>query len=503
MRVRRTIRVGSAPLLVADHRATGRLTEIDGESYYRIDHYDRLPPFFISVVSAADHWLFISSNGALTAGRRSPDHPLFPYYTVDKIHDSQDITGSRTLVLATPRGQPDGDGCPAMPAGGAWLWEPFSTRYAHLYRLRRRLYKNRLGNIIRFEEANEDLGLSFSLTWATSEKYGFVKRSMLRNDGERAWAVRILDGIQNIMPYGVPRAMQTERSVLVDAYRKNELVPGTGPRDLRAERPAGRSARAERSAQGDHRLVRRPGRGRRSPLDPAAGALPSRGIRGDGRIGARRAGRLLRACRNRAGTERPARLADGGRDRAGRGGRGRPGRGSGSPAELVAAVDEDVRAGSDRLRAIVGSSDGLQATGDDLTTARHYTNVLFNVMRGGVFADGYHVDRDDLRAFIESFNRTVAREHEAFVAGLPARTTIRDVLRAARAAGPQLERICYEYLPLIFSRRHGDPSRPWNHFTIDLRAEDGSPRMGYEGNWRDIFQNWEALAGRSRSSWRA
>jgi hypothetical protein len=56
------------------------------------------------VVSAADHWLFISSNGALTAGRRSPDHPLFPYYTVDKIHDSQDITGSKTLVLATPAG---------------------------------------------------------------------------------------------------------------------------------------------------------------------------------------------------------------------------------------------------------------------------------------------------------------------------------------------------------------------------------------------------------------
>jgi hypothetical protein len=146
-----TIRVGSAPLLVPDHRVAGGLTEIDGESYYRIDHHDAMPPFFMSVVSAADHWLFISSNGALTAGRRSPDHPLFPYYTVDKIHDSQDITGSRTLVLATPVALHDGAGSPADADAGAWLWEPFSTRYAHLYRLRRRLYKNRLGNIIRFE----------------------------------------------------------------------------------------------------------------------------------------------------------------------------------------------------------------------------------------------------------------------------------------------------------------------------------------------------------------
>jgi hypothetical protein len=164
------------------------------------------------------------------------------------------------------------------------------------------------------------------------------------------------------------------------------------------------------------------------------------------------------------------------------------------PAEFVAAVGADIRVGSDRLRSIVGSSDGLQATGDDLATARHQTNVLFHVMRGGVFDDGYHVQRDDLRAFIESFNRKLADDSDAAFNGLPARSTIREFLIAARTGGPQLERICYEYLPLIFSRRHGDPSRPWNHFTIDLRAEDGSPRKGYEGNWRDIFQNWEALS---------
>ncbi len=52
----------------------------------------------------------------------------------------------------------------------------------------------------------------------------------------------------------------------------------------------------------------------------------------------------------------------------------------------------------------------------------------------------------------------------------------------------------YAYLPLSFSRRHGDPSRPWNRFAIELKKEDGSLKLGYEGNWRDIFQNWEALA---------
>jgi hypothetical protein len=56
-----------------------------------------------------------------------------------------------------------------------------------------------------------------------------------------------------------------------------------------------------------------------------------------------------------------------------------------------------------------------------------------------------------------------------------------------------MTRLALEYLPLTFSRRHGDPSRPWNAFSIETETEDGSPRLAYQGNWRDIFQNWEAL----------
>ncbi|MEC8190355.1 MAG: hypothetical protein VX033_04145, partial [Verrucomicrobiota bacterium] len=56
-----------------------------------------------------------------------------------------------------------------------------------------------------------------------------------------------------------------------------------------------------------------------------------------------------------------------------------------------------------------------------------------------------------------------------------------------------LLRLFLDYLPLTFSRRHGDPSRPWNKFVIKTHDSDGSPCMAYQGNWRDIFQNWESL----------
>ncbi len=49
-------------------------------------------------------------------------------------------------------------------------------------------------------------------------------------------------------------------------------------------------------------------------------------------------------------------------------------------------------------------------------------------------------------------------------------------------------------MPLTFSRRHGDPSRPWNQFSIEIKNEDGTPKSDFQGNWRDIFQNWEALS---------
>ena len=58
----------------------------------------------------------------------------------------------------------------------------------------------------------------------------------------------------------------------------------------------------------------------------------------------------------------------------------------------------------------------------------------------------------------------------------------------------QLARLAHEYLPIRFGRRHGDPSRPWNQFAIKLWDDHGNKLLSYEGNWRDIFQNWEALA---------
>ena len=122
---------------------------------------------------------------------------------------------------------------------------------------------------------------------------------------------------------------------------------------------------------------------------------------------------------------------------------------------------------------------------------------MFSLMlcAGGIFVAGYRVDKGDLLAFVRTRNRPVLAAQKTWFDTLPDKIDIRDLYaRAAAAKSADLERLCYEYLPLTFSRRHGDPSRPWNRFSINLKHPDGSPRLDFQGNWRDIFQNWEPLA---------
>ncbi|MEN8256036.1 MAG: hypothetical protein ABFR33_11275, partial [Verrucomicrobiota bacterium] len=96
---RKKIFIGGCGLQTSGAEIEGGYVELDGEQFYRIQNHDGMAPFFMSVVSDSNHWMFISSNGALTCGRRNPESALFPYYTEDRIQDAQDQTGPKTIIL--------------------------------------------------------------------------------------------------------------------------------------------------------------------------------------------------------------------------------------------------------------------------------------------------------------------------------------------------------------------------------------------------------------------
>jgi len=123
---------------------------------------------------------------------------------------------------------------------------------------------------------------------------------------------------------------------------------------------------------------------------------------------------------------------------------------------------------------------------------RHFSNTLFNVMRGGIPDRGYAISHADFQAFLGKANHAVAERQAAFLDALDETLLHSRLLDLARAQDdPDLERLAHEYLPLTFSRRHGDPSRPWNIFSIEVKSEHGERILNYQGNWRDIFQNWK------------
>ena len=140
------------------------IVTVDGEKYYKIANNDAMRPFFMSIVSDSNHWMFISSNGGLSAGRKNSEFALFPYYTDDKITESADITGSKTIFQISFQNE-------------VLIWEPFSERFTDRYTITRNLYKNFYGNKILFEEINHDLQLTYRYHWNSSNKYGFVNYS--------------------------------------------------------------------------------------------------------------------------------------------------------------------------------------------------------------------------------------------------------------------------------------------------------------------------------------
>ncbi len=475
--------IGNTPLVAESQPVAGEYVHLLGEEYYRIAHVDQMPPFFMSLVSGANHWLFIASNGGLTAGRINADSALFPYETVDKIQAHGEETGSKTILRVTRDGR-------------TYLWEPWSERYAGVYRRERHLYKNVFGNKLLFEEINHDLGLTFRMAWRTGDRFGFIRSCWLHNQGDRACQVEVLDGLQNILPFGANSQLQSGMSNLLDAYKRNELEPASGLGVFALS--ATLTDRAEPSESLKATVAWQVG------LDGAAYLLCSDQLdafrRGHAVVGEQdvrgKPGAYFVAAAVDLAAGQTCRwhiVADVNQDAAAVVCLQR------LLAEAPGAVEEQIEAdiarGTDALVRFVAAADGLQLTAQETTTAHHFANVLFNIMRGGIFVDNYQVTRADLGDFVRVRNRSVWTGHADWFASLPPQLTIQELYaRAAASGAADLIRLCYEYLPLTFSRRHGDPSRPWNRFSINLTRPDGSARLDYQGNWRDIFQNWEPLA---------
>jgi hypothetical protein len=478
-----TIFIGNNKAYNPSLEVKGELVNIENEVYYKISNSNKMRPFFMSLVSNSNHWMFISSNGGLSAGRKNSDNSFFPYYTDDKITESSEITGSKTIVQVHKDDK-------------TFLWEPFSNKYEGVYAIKRNLYKNNYGNKIIFEEINEDLGLTFQYQWNSSNKFGFVKKSTLLNNTATKIEVSILDGIQNILPHGLSSDFQNSSSNLVDAYKKCELEQETGLGIFalsavivdKAEPSEALKANTVWSSgvKNPTYLISslqlnafRKGEEITQEIDVKAEKGAYFTIQNLSLEANKTATWLLIANVNQNSSS-----IQGIKEKIN------------NNKDLAGVIQKDIEAGSEKLVQLVASSDGLQLGNNQPRNTRHFANTLFNIMRGGIFDNNYQIEKGDFVKYIAKANKKVTKKKEEILNSLPEIFKVDFIKNIAdKDDDANFKRLCYEYLPLKFSRRHGDPSRPWNKFSINTRSEvDGSKILDYEGNWRDIFQNWESLA---------
>ena len=477
---------------------TGHYIDIHGERFYCIENYNHMQPFFISLASDTDLWMYISSTGGLTCGRRNPEQVLFPYYTDDKITENYEQTGPKTILRV-------------QTAQGTQLWEPFSSRQMGMYHIIRSIAKSVTGNRLIFIEKNIDLGITFSYEWAPATHLGWVRTARLSNETDAPITVEVLDGLQNVMPSGVERVTQNTFSTLVDGYKRTEHV-GNGMVLFRMEAIlVDRAEPSESLRCNSVYTLGLPDAGSRAPQYLCSSAQldafrqggdiqsepESKGVRGaifahftTTLPGKNNSTQLyttphnstpctwhficdvmqdaVSVRRNMAFMQQPDAIE-----------------------LLQAALQTTTR----NLRQIVAQNDGVQSTADEANDARHFANTLFNTMRGGFYCDNYQISGPAFAAHVALFNRALADKHHTFLSDLPDSISYAELDQAVQdRQDHQLHRLFMEYLPLTFSRRHGDPSRPWNLFDIRVKDEQDRHIISYQGNWRDIFQNWEALS---------
>lgn len=390
----------------SEKEVKGKLIQFDNENYYKIFNSDAMRPFFMSIVSDSNHWMFISSNGGLSAGRKNSESSLFPYYTDDKITESAEITGSKTVLQVHADGK-------------TYIWEPFSDRYNGIYNTTRNLYKNSLGNKVIFEEINEDLGLTFRYQWNSSDTFGFVKKSTLINNTDSEIELAVLDGIQNILPYGVSTDLQNSTSNLVDAYKKNELEPdvGIGIYALSAIIVD----KAEPSEALKASIVWSTG------LENASYLVSSlqvdnfrRGIAIEQEVDIRAEKGAYFVCADVtllpeiektwmtvANVNQSIITINEISEKIK------------NENNLSEVVQENIDLGSKKLLELNGGSDALQMTADKLRNTRHFSNTLFNIMRGGIFDDNYQIEKIDFVKYIEKANKEVFKKKEDVLEQLP------------------------------------------------------------------------------------
>ncbi|MBR4598908.1 MAG: hypothetical protein IKO39_02530, partial [Treponema sp.] len=419
---------------------SGNLVFLDGEEFYKIENYDLMDDFFMTITSSSDVWNFLWAQGGISAGRKNCDYSIFPYYTSDKIQDTKGSTGSLTIIKIKSEGKK------------GIVWQPFEnlfgtgrTRFNEAMGISRNIYKSLNGSKIWFEEVNLLAGISFRYGWTSSQKFGLVKLCRIENLTDKKLTLKILDGCRNIMPSSCTASFQNEKSVLLDAYKKAEVEPVSNTALFTLSSIVTDKAEPSESLKTNVCWFTT-----KDPLILSDNAVELfLGSKTD----------LLLAQKKELNGKRGQCFIMHESELVGK---------SAECWEQVFDVDydasklvelksqiedrenawklltEDIKKTDEALEAKIAEADGIESSGNKIADLHHRTNVMFNIMRGGIFADKGRIRTEDFIAFVKIRNKKLVLEVESLIkeSKIEGKIPRRELEKVIFKSGnPQLKRI--------------------------------------------------------------
>ena len=458
------------------------------ENLYKISDFKDIKAFLMSITSADNHWMYISSTGCLSAGRQKAEYALFPYVTDDLLHKNAHFTGPVTNISVKLNDK-------------KFSWQPFSDLIDN-FKKDQNLYKNSLGNKIVFEEINYTLGLTFLYSWQASAKYGFVKKTKLLNHSKEQLSIQLVDGLRNILPAGISTRTQQEMSNLANAYKISECNS-----DLRYALYYMNALLMDKPDPGESLLSNivwsfSNENIRLSVDESSINSFLLNNYFEENHLLKGKEGSFLNYIEKQLHPDQEISwfiVADVQK----------------SQSDIISVISDlkDIDSLAKKVEGsltdnynsfekCIGMADGFQCTNIEINDLHHTANVTYNVLRGGIFFDNYNIQKNSFKQFLKKRSVKTFERYSSEIDKLSNSFNVSDLIKFGdNYDSPSMRRLCREYLPLTLGRRHGDPSRPWNHFNILTKDHNNQPLFYFEGNWRDIFQNWEALGLSYPNTW--
>ncbi|MCX7661119.1 MAG: cellobiose phosphorylase, partial [Candidatus Omnitrophica bacterium] len=177
-----------------------------------IENYNLTKPFASFFPGIAGRygipmWVFYvnRAQAIVSFGTQDKDHSISEFYPANKAWQLVSTLGFRTFIKIDNK-----------------FYEPFSSGYPNLeFKIDNRIFINSYE--LKLEEINSSLGIKINIEYFTlpSEPFaGLVRILKIKNLRKRSLSLRVLDGLPQVVPYGINNLFLKKLSRTIEAWMK-------------------------------------------------------------------------------------------------------------------------------------------------------------------------------------------------------------------------------------------------------------------------------------------